>query len=98
MLDEWGDDLHTPRVSRAHALLLENVHTTASELLERAGVSVTRHGAGLGSRLAEGLAVQRGEAAQGGDGEVSSSSKLKGPTWLLTPTAATRRSCLRGGR
>lgn len=47
MLDEWGDDLHTPRVSRAHALLLENVHTTASELLERAGVSVTRHGAGL---------------------------------------------------
>ncbi len=47
MLDEWGDDLHTPRVSRAHALLLENVHATASELLERAGVSVTRHGAGL---------------------------------------------------
>jgi D-3-phosphoglycerate dehydrogenase / 2-oxoglutarate reductase len=47
VLDEWGDDLHTPRVSRAHALLLENVHATASELLERAGVSVTRHGAGL---------------------------------------------------
>ncbi len=47
MVDESGDDLHTPRVSKAHALLLENVHATASEVLERAGVSVTRHGAGL---------------------------------------------------
>ena len=46
-LDETGDDLHTPRVSRAHALLLENVHSSASEVLENAGVSVTRHGAGL---------------------------------------------------
>jgi len=54
--------MHTPRVSRAHALLLENLHSTASEVLENAGVAVTRHGAGLAEQpLIEALRALPGD-------------------------------------
>ncbi|MGB1698644.1 MAG: phosphoglycerate dehydrogenase [Nannocystaceae bacterium] len=49
-------------MSRAHALLLENVHSTASEVLQNAGVEVTRHGAGLSeSDLIEALGKVPGD-------------------------------------
>lgn len=86
-LDRAGSALQTPPVPRAHVLLSESIHASASDAFERADVQVHRTSAGLGPE-------EIIEALNGlpGDGPVMigvrSKTKVRAPIFEAVPRLA----------